>query len=91
MWAYLQSVIMPADGISAANWEERRPRYVTVLGQLSDKPCLPIVRDMGCRTQITMAIERIKCWAASVVAPVAGRDIREPKEANCNHQTRSVL
>jgi hypothetical protein len=55
MWAYLQIVIMPADGISAANWEERRLRYVAVLGQLSDKPCLPIINYMGCRTQRTMA------------------------------------
>jgi len=39
--------IVPADGISTANWRERGLRYVRVFWQLSDKPPLVRRRTMG--------------------------------------------
>jgi hypothetical protein len=38
--ALLGSVIVPADGTSAAHWRERRLRCVPVIWQLSGKPLL---------------------------------------------------
>ena len=55
-----QKVFLPADGVKAANWRERRLRYVAVLGQLSVKViCLPLSRYLGYRDQSTMARREI--------------------------------